>query len=78
MVDTVHVQRNLERNNTKGIDNFYLASTNGKITVAGSLSILEAVELMKKEILMKEAMVTLTWLKSTAPPQEDGHWPAPT
>ena len=28
----------------------------------------EAVEIMKKEILMKEAMVKLSWLPSTAPP----------
>ena len=68
MVDTVHVQRNMERNHTKGIDDFYLASSDGKITVTGSLSILEAVELMKKEILLKEATVKLTWLPSTAPP----------
>ena len=68
MVDTVHVQQNMEQNNCKGIDDFYLASSNGRIAVTGSLSILEAVELIKTKILLKEATVKLAWLPPTAPP----------
>ena len=29
MVDTIHIQQNMERNTSKGIDDFYLASFNG-------------------------------------------------
>jgi hypothetical protein len=68
MVDTVHVQRNMERNYSKGVDDFYLASYKGKITLTGSLTIEEAVELMQKEILLKKAMVKLAWLPLSAPP----------
>ena len=68
MVDTIHIQPNMERNCSKGVDDFYLASCNGTITVTGSLTVEEAVELMQKNILLKKAMVKLSWLPSFAPP----------
>ena len=68
MVDTIHIQPNMERNCSKGVDDFYLASCNGTITVTGSLTVEEAVELMQKKILLKKAMVKLSWLPSSAPP----------
>ena len=49
-------------------DDFYLALCNGTITVTGSLTVEEAVELMQKNILLKKAMVKLSWLPSSAPP----------
>ena len=68
MVDTIHIQPNMERNCSKGVDDFYLASYNGTITLTGSLTVEEAVELMQKKILLKKAMVKLSWLPSSAPP----------
>ena len=68
MVDTIHIQPNTERNCSKGVDDFYLASCNGTITVTGSLTVEEAVELMQKKILLKKAMVKLSWLPLFAPP----------
>jgi hypothetical protein len=47
-------------------DDFYLALCNGTITVTGSLTVEEAVELMQKKILLKKAMVKLSWLPSSA------------
>ena len=66
MVDTIHIQPNMERNCSKGVDDFYLASCNGTITVTGSLTVEEAVELMQKKILLKKAVVKLSWLPSSA------------
>ena len=51
MVDTIHIKLILERNSSKGIHDFYLASCNGKIPVVESLTLEEAVELLKKKIL---------------------------
>ena len=42
MADTIHIQSNMERNSSKGIDDYYLASWNGKITVTGRLTMEEA------------------------------------
>ena len=58
----------MESNCSKWVDDFYLALCNGTITVTGSLTVEEAVELMQKNILLKKAMVKLSWLPLFAPP----------
>ena len=62
MLDFLYIHKNIERNTKKVIDNFYLASSVGKITMAGSLSMEEAVDILKKKILLKEGMGELSML----------------
>ena len=68
IVDTIHIQVNMNRNTNKGIDDFYLISSYGQTTMTGSLNMEEALEVYKKKILLKLAMVKLSWLPVSALP----------
>ena len=69
MVDTVYVVKNIARNKSMNINDFYLADYGGgNISVAGALSIEEVASILKKMILEKEALKTDSWLPSMAPP----------
>ena len=61
-LNCIYIQRNIEKNTKKVIDGFNLASSNGQITMAGSQSTEEAVALLKNKILLKEAVMKLSWL----------------
>ena len=69
MVDTVHVQRNIERNREKGIRDFYLADHgDGDIRVLGSLTLEDAAEAIKMKMLLRDSNNTSIWLPNSAPP----------
>ena len=69
MVDTVHIQRSLERNLKMGIGDFYLAKLgNGQVVTEGSLNLREVQVLISKQILFRDSLETTTWLPTCAPP----------
>ena len=69
MVDTVHIQRSLERNLKMGIGDFYLAKLgNGQVVTEGSLNLREVQVLISKHILFRDLLETTTWLPTCAPP----------
>ena len=69
MVDTVHVKRNMERNEKLGISDFYLAlGDNGIATVAGSMSLDQAAKEIERLILNRDTMDINTWKPTSLAP----------
>ena len=63
MVDTVHVQRKIEKNKEKGITDFYLADYgDGDIRVLGSLTLEDADEAVNMKMLLRDSNNTSIWL----------------
>ena len=69
MVDTVHVTRNIERNVSLGISDFYLAvDAKNSASFAGSMPLEEAVKVIDKMIITRDSLVIGNWLPTSAPP----------
>ena len=69
MVDTVHVRRNMERNQHLGISDFYLAlGDNGIATVAGSMSLDQAAKEIERLILNRDTMDINSWKPTSLAP----------
>ena len=69
MVDTVHVTRNIERNATLGISDFYLAVDAGNSpSFAGSMALEEAVKVIDNMIITRDSLVIGKWFPTSAPP----------
>ena len=69
MVDTVHVQRKIEKNKEKGITDLYLADHgDGDIRVLGSLTLEDADEAVNMKMLLRDSNNTSIWLPNSTPP----------
>ena len=69
MVDTVHVKRNMERNEGMGIRDFYLSvNSENSSTFAGSMPLEEAVKVIDKMIIARDSLVMENWLPSESAP----------
>lgn len=68
-MDTVNITRQLERNATLGIKDFFLNEhPDGEVEFAGPLSLERAEVLIRTLRLTKASLVTSAWLPSTPPP----------
>ena len=69
MVESVDVQKSMERNLERGIQDFYLADYGGgDVRVQGSLSLEAAVEVTRQKLLTRDSRKTSSWLPRTPPP----------
>ena len=68
-MDTVHITRQLERNDKLAIKDFFLNEhSDGEVEFAGPMSLERAEQLIQSLRLTRASLVTSSWLPSTPPP----------
>ena len=67
MVDTLNVTRQMERNATLGISDFYLVEhLDGKVEFAGTMDLERVLDLVKSKVLVTKSCDMWAWVPDSA------------